>query len=62
MGSDHIVNVTFCGIHFEEIRMSPQKRHFHDVDFVGSDFLKRVNAKLFVDYGSGTCQVTWNMP
>jgi hypothetical protein len=61
IGSD-AVKVTFCGIHFEEITMSPQDSHFSDIDILGSDFLKRVNAKLLVDYGSNTCELVWTMP
>lgn len=61
IGTD-TVKVTFCGIPFEELTMSPQDSHFHDIDFLGSDFLKRVNAKLLVDYGTGTCELMWTLP
>mmetsp|Transcript_14868 Transcript_14868/g.41073 ORF Transcript_14868/g.41073 Transcript_14868/m.41073 type:complete len:177 (+) Transcript_14868:218-748(+) len=54
--------VTFCGIPFEEITMSPQDSHFHDIDFLGTDFMKRVNAKLNVDYENGTCKLEWQIP
>lgn len=65
-GMDDIGNdrakVTFCGIPFEEITMSPENSHFHDIDFLGTDFMKRVNAKLNVDYEKGTCKLEWQIP
>lgn len=56
------VKVTFCGIDFEEITMSPQDKHFHDIDFIGTGFMKRVNAKLHVDYENDTCKLQWHKP
>lgn len=53
---------TFCGIPFEEITMSPQNSRFTDIDFLGTDFMKRVNAKLNVDYENGTCKLEWQIP
>ena len=42
------------------VLMSPENSHFADVNVLGSDFLKLVNAKLVVFYENNIVQITGN--
>jgi hypothetical protein len=56
------IKATFCGIPFEELTMSPPTSHFHDIDGIGTGFMKRVNARLQVDYENDSCKLEWTIP
>jgi hypothetical protein len=40
--------------------LSPQDRHFPDIDLIGTDFFNHMEARFNVDYKEKTCVLEWD--
>eukprot|EP00339_Tiarina_fusa_P023941 CAMPEP_0117042482 /NCGR_PEP_ID=MMETSP0472-20121206/29582_1 /TAXON_ID=693140 ORGANISM="Tiarina fusus, Strain LIS" /NCGR_SAMPLE_ID=MMETSP0472 /ASSEMBLY_ACC=CAM_ASM_000603 /LENGTH=174 /DNA_ID=CAMNT_0004753735 /DNA_START=45 /DNA_END=569 /DNA_ORIENTATION=+ len=56
------VRVTLNGETRQEVTLSPQDRHFADIDVIGTDFLNHMEARVHVDYKRKTCVLEWDEP
>lgn len=61
VGGDTL-RVTLNGETRQEITLSPQDRHFADIDVLGTDFFNHMEARFHVDYKAKTCALEWDEP
>ena len=59
VGNDTI-RVTLNGETRQEVALSPQDRHFADIDVLGTDFFNHMEARFRVDYKGKTCALEWD--
>lgn len=55
------IKLTINGETRQEATLSPQDKHFADIDLIGTDFLSHMDARFSVDYGKKkSCVVEWD--
>jgi hypothetical protein len=61
LGSNTL-RVTLNGETRQEVTLSPQDRHFADIDLLGTDFFNHMEARFYVDYKKRICALEWDEP
>mmetsp|Transcript_23155 Transcript_23155/g.64387 ORF Transcript_23155/g.64387 Transcript_23155/m.64387 type:complete len:175 (+) Transcript_23155:138-662(+) len=56
------LRVTLNGETRQEVTLSPQDRHFQDIDLIGTDFFNHMEARFRVDYKTKACALEWDEP
>jgi hypothetical protein len=62
VSNSNSLRVTLNGETRQEVTLSPQDRHFPDIDLIGTDFFNHMEARFNVDYKAKTCVLEWDEP